>query len=122
MAHALHNGPVYLGAPPALEVPKALDLECLISPCSIRSCSGAPGSSNVLMVAKGNPLDLGAPRALVTDETFSDNETYTCMTHLGVPRATFYSGAPASYRGPHDHQRVQLALDLRALGAALGAN
>ena len=35
MTHVLHNGPVYLGAPLALEAPKALDLECLLAPLAL---------------------------------------------------------------------------------------
>ena len=64
MAHVLHNGPVYLGVPLALEAPKALDLDCLLAPCSISSLSGAPGRFKSLKVAIGAPLALRAPRAL----------------------------------------------------------
>ena len=42
---------------------------------------------------------LGAPRALVTDETFLDLETYICMTHLGDPRVTLYSRGPMVTKG-----------------------
>ena len=42
--------------------------------------------------------------ALVTDETFWDHETYTCMTHLRGPRVTFYSRGPSKLQGPHGLQ------------------
>ena len=71
---------LYLGAPPALEVPKALDLERLPAPCSTGSRSGAPGSFKGLMVPKESMGSWGLPRALVTDETIWDHGTYICMT------------------------------------------
>ena len=58
---------------------------------------------------------------LATDETCWDNEAYTCMTYLGALEPLFTLEAPASFRGPHDHQSVPLALDLGA-PAALAAN
>ena len=107
---------LYLGAPPALEVPEALALERLPAPCSIGSCSGTLGSYKGLMVPKGAPLALGAPRALVTDEAFWDHETYICMIHLGVLGLVCTLGASASFKGPDGHQRIPLIL---ALGAPL---
>ena len=63
---------LYLGAP-LTEVPEALDLERLLSPFSIGSGSGTPGSFKGFMVAK--VATLGPLHALVTDETFCDHET-----------------------------------------------
>ena len=48
------------------------------------------------MVPKGAPLALGARRALVTDESFWDNETYICMTHLRGLRPLCTRGATAN--------------------------
>ena len=52
---------VYLGAPLALDAPKALDLERMFAPCSTGSSSGAPGSFKGIMVSKGVPLALRGP-------------------------------------------------------------
>ena len=50
---------LYLGAPPALEAPKALAPERLPAPFPIVFWSGAPDSFKGLMVPKGAPLALG---------------------------------------------------------------
>ena len=55
---------LYLGAPIALEAPKAFDPGNLLAPCSIGSWSGAPGNFKTLMVPKRIPLALSGPRVL----------------------------------------------------------
>ena len=52
----------------------------------------------------GNFVFACAKRALVTDETFWDHETYIYMAHLRGPMATFYSRGPSQLQGPHGLQ------------------
>ena len=68
---------LYLGAPLALEAPKAFDLKGLPAPYYIGSSSRAAGISKGLMDPKEPHWFLGAPCALVTDETFWNHETCT---------------------------------------------
>ena len=91
---------LYLGAPPALETPKALAVERLPASCSIGSRSRAPGGFKALLYPKEHRWLLGAPRALVTDEKFWDHETYIYMTHLRALGPLCTLGAPASFRSP----------------------
>ena len=109
MTHGLHSGPVgSLFRSPELQ--KLLLWGACLFLASLALDLGAQVASRALWYPKEPHWLLGASRAVVTDDTFWDHETYICMTHLGDPRATLYS------RGPHGHQRVSLTL---ALGAPL---
>ena len=69
---------LYLGAPPALETPKAIPLERLPAPCSIGFRSRGPHvAPRALRYPKEPHLLLGAPRALVL------------MKHFGAMKRTY---------------------------------